>query len=439
MSKANEKSQTASGDCEKLFFLFICVLKEGKSILNFNCNVKVVDEMMGRGKTSAAINMINASDDEQRFLFITPYLSEVKRVMHECPEKKFKQPQHLKGRKLEGIKELLNEGYNIISTHALFRRFDLEVIDLCRAKNYTLIMDEVTDVVEQYEISEDDFRILAENFVDIDEDTGIMSWKGSRDYHGKFIEEKRLCELNSLAFYGGSIMMWLFPIEVFNAFRQIYILTYMFPAQLQRYYYDYYGLPYEYLYVTGNEKENYEFSLIPEQADVEYKYRDLIHVLQDEKLNLIGDRSYDLSKAWYERNKDNASIKQLKNNITNFFINKQKSKTSDNLWTTFKDYKQLLTGNGYGRGFAALNMRASNDYRHRTSIAYPVNRYINPCIKSFFSTRGVKVDEDAYALSEMLQFIWRSSIRDGKEIWVYLPSVRMRSLLEEWIRIQDAK
>ena len=49
------------------------------------------------------------------------------------------------------------------------------------------------------------------------------------------------------------------------------------------------------------------------------------------------------------------------------------------------------------------------------------------------------MDEDAYALSEMLQFIWRSAIRDGKEIWVYLPSVRMRSLLEEWIRIQDEK
>ena len=402
-------------------------------MLNYNCDVRIVDEMMGRGKTSAAINFINSSDDDQKFLFITPYLTEIERIMKECPRKKFRQPYYLRGRKLEGIKELINNGCNIISTHALFQKFDLEVIDLCRAKNYTLIMDEVTDVIEKYDISDADFKVLHENFADIDEDTGLLRWKASDDYHGKFAEEKRLCELNSLAYYGGSIMIWLFPIEAFNAFRHIYILTYMFKAQLQRYYYDYYHLPYQYIFVKGNSKDTYTFTEEKEIVNEEYNYEQLIHILYDSKLNLIGDRETDLSKAWYERNKNNSSMRQLKNNILNFFVNKRKSKTADNIWTTFKDYKKLLSGKGYGRGFVPLNMRASNDYRHRTSIAYPVNRYINPCIKQFFSKHGVKVDEDAYALSEMLQFIWRSAIRDGKEIWIYVPSVRMRTLLEQWI------
>lgn len=402
-------------------------------MLNYNCDVRIVDEMMGRGKTSAAINFINSSDDDQKFLFITPYLTEIERIMKECPRKKFRQPYYLRGRKLEGIKELINNGCNIISTHALFQKFDLEVIDLCRAKNYTLIMDEVTDVIEKYDISDADFKVLHENFADIDEDTGLLRWKASDDYHGKFAEEKRLCELNSLAYYGGSIMIWLFPIEAFNAFRHIYILTYMFKAQLQRYYYDYYHLPYQYIFVKGNSKDTYTFTEEKEIVNEEYNYEQLIHILYDSKLNLIGDRETDLSKAWYERNKNNSSMRQLKNNILNFFVNKRKSKTADNIWTTFKDYKKLLSGKGYGRGFVPLNMRASNDYRNRTSIAYPVNRYINPCIKQFFSKHGVKVDEDAYALSEMLQFIWRSAIRDGKEIWIYVPSVRMRTLLEQWI------
>lgn len=43
------------------------------------------------------------------------------------------------------------------------------------------------------------------------------------------------------------------------------------------------------------------------------------------------------------------------------------------------------------------------------------------------------VDEDAYALSEMLQWIWRSSIRDGKPINIYIPSKRMRTLLMNWL------
>ncbi|MGI6069095.1 MAG: hypothetical protein ACOYBE_01580 [Blautia sp.] len=132
------------------------------------------------------------------------------------------------GTKLEGIKYLVSRGDNIVSTHALFQRFDNEIIDMCRAQNYTLIMDEVTDVIEKYEISKEDFKILTDNFVTIDEKTGLIHWKDPNDnYYGKFSDEKRLCSLNCLAYYGGSIMMWLFPVEAFNAFRNIYILTYM--------------------------------------------------------------------------------------------------------------------------------------------------------------------------------------------------------------------
>ena len=117
----------------------------------------------------------------------------------------------------------------------------------------------------------------------------------------------------------------------------------------------------------------------------------------------------------------------------NYFINKRKTKTSDNLWTTFKDYKSLLNGKGYGRGYVALNKRASNEYAQKTSVVYPVNRYINPGIKNFFLKHDVDVNEDGFALSEMLQFIWRSAIRKGEEIYVYIPSVRMRNLLKQWI------
>lgn len=41
--------------------------------------------------------------------------------------------------------------------------------------------------------------------------------------------------------------------------------------------------------------------------------------------------------------------------------------------------------------------------------------------------------EDDYALSEMIQWVWRSAIRDGKEIWVYIPSRRMRELFQNWL------
>lgn len=390
--------------------------------------------IMGSGKTSAAINFINESDDDTRFIFITPYLEEVQRIKSSCPSKRFHEPQKM-GNKLEGMKYLISKGTNIVSTHALFKRFDAEIIDMCRANNYILIMDEVTDVVEKYEISKEDFSILIDNFADIDEQTGLLKWRVPKDdYNGKFSEEKRLCELNCLAYYGGSVMMWLFPIEAFNAFRHVYILTYMFKSQLQRYYYDYYSLPYTYIYVKGNSVDTYHFTTEEsEKQSSTYNFKNLINILEDEKLNLIGDREYDLSKNWYIRNQNNIVMQQLRNNIQNFFRNKRKSKTNENLWTTFTDFKYCLSAKGYGRAYASINMRASNKYRDRTSIAYPVNRYINTGVKNFFTRHNVKTDEDGFALSEMLQFIWRSAIRDGKEIWIYIPSIRMRRLLNMWI------
>ena len=86
--------------------------------------VTVIDSIMGSGKTTSAINMINNSSDDIRFIYITPYLDEVSRIIQSCPEKKFKQPRNNGGTKLEDIKNLINKGNNIVSTHALFKKFN---------------------------------------------------------------------------------------------------------------------------------------------------------------------------------------------------------------------------------------------------------------------------------------------------------------------------
>ncbi|MEG2695893.1 MAG: hypothetical protein RR966_15745, partial [Acinetobacter sp.] len=41
--------------------------------------------------------------------------------------------------------------------------------------------------------------------------------------------------------------------------------------------------------------------------------------------------------------------------------------------------------------------------------------------------------EDIFALSEMVQWVWRSAIREGNPINIYVPSSRMRDLLERWL------
>ena len=407
--------------------------------MEFNCKCYIVDAICGAGKTTAVINMINKSDEEQKYLYITPFLDEVKRIKESCPQKHFKTPKFENGgTKLDSIKKLLAKGENIVYTHALFQKFDNAVMEIIRLNNYTLVMDEVAQVVDDFPITQYDYDNLTNTYVDIEEDTKQLVWrKEYEDYKGEFDNYKRLCELGSLVHYGGEkkLMVWLFPIKCFNAFDNIYILTYMFKSQLESWYYDYYGLPYEFLSVDGNSLDTYHLIEYDDNKNyIKYDYSKLIHILDNEKMNRIGELDYSLSSTWYGRNiNEDIIIKNLKNNMLNFFYNILHSSSKDNIWTTFKEYQNKLKGKGYSKGFIPVNSRATNEYKDRFNIAYTVNRFLNPYVKNFFTSNNIEINENGWALSEMLQFIWRSAIRDGKEINVYIPSKRMRNLLKAWI------
>ena len=328
--------------------------------------VKVLDVIMGGGKTSGMINYMNSHKGNEKFIFVTPYLTEVQRIIDGCPDKNFCQPK-TGATKLRSLKILLQSRKNIATTHALFHYFDQEVIDLIQNNNYILVMDEVVDVVLPYEkkttkervegITRSDLNCILNNYGHLDANTHLIVWDDDT-YDGGLNKYKKMCELGCLALYGSNqTPLWLFPVDVFTAFKEVYVMTYMFDAQIQKYYYDLKGIEYEYLFV-----------------DIDAK-----HILKTkEKLNRIGDKKHDLSKTWYERNQDNCLMNQLKNNVGNYFRNVCRAKSEQCLWTTFKDYKDIIAGKGYATGYLPSNMRASNNYGDRTVVAYLVNKYFNP-------------------------------------------------------------
>lgn len=397
--------------------------------------VNVVDASCGIGKTTSIINMINEDKSDNKYLYITPFLTEVSRIIKECPSHKFKEPQDGNGdNKLDDIKKLLNKGENIVSTHALFKKIDEEILDIAHVNNYILIMDEVADVVDTLDISKDDLNTIINQYTKVNEE-GIVEWIAD-SYEGKFEEYKKMIQLNSVMAYSDcknniTALIWLFPIKVFQSFKKIYILTYMFDGQIQKYYYDLYKVKYKNWYVKDfhltSEKQIYDMSAIKSR----------IKVCEINNLNKIGEDKYALSKGWFERNSSNIVIKKLKNNTYSFFRNNVNSKVKDNLWTTFKISKDNLKGKGYSGGFMPMNIRATNELKHKYAVAYLANRYLSPIVRNFFVSNNIKVDEDAFALSELIQFIFRTRIRDNEEIYVYIPSKRMRLLLKKWLKEKD--
>lgn len=399
-----------------------------------NSKIKVCDAIMGSGKSSAAITLMG-NDPNGRYLFVTPYLDEVNRIMAACSSKNFKQPADSSRKsKLKDLHRLLEAKENIASTHALFSYYTEETGELIRAGGYTLIMDEVFCVLEEIEnMKAGDIKaLLSSGLAKIGEDGVHVVWMNN-EYDGSLYKDIMMkAKAGNLLISDNSLLFWNFPPTIFECFKEIYILTYLFSAQLQCAYYKLHGLEYEYI-GTAIENGRFCFSKNAYLPDYARALKSKIHILDDEKLNHIGKTDVALSKNWFYRRASQPQVRQLKNNLYNVFRNRYRCGADNILWTTFKCAKGKLSGDGYASRFTPCNLRAQNKYSNCHYLAYCANRFLKPAISHYFQRAGVAIHEDEWALSEMIQWIWRSAIRNGEDIWIYIPSRRMRALLETWL------
>jgi hypothetical protein len=105
----------------------------------------------------------------------------------------------------------------------------------------------------------------------------------------------------------------------------------------------------------------------------------------------------------------------------------------DLMWTTFISERGKLHI-GRAKSFVQCSSRGTNAYRERTVLLYLLNLYVHVSLYNFYLSRGIRLNREGYALTNMLQWIWRSAIRDGERILIYVPSRRMRELLQRWMR-----
>ncbi len=88
---------------------------------------------------------------EKSFIYCTPFLDEIDRVRKACGNySRFDEPLPYTGSKLDNFNELLADGKDIAVTHTTFLNATQETLDLIRTGNYTLVIDEVLDVVTDF-------------------------------------------------------------------------------------------------------------------------------------------------------------------------------------------------------------------------------------------------------------------------------------------------
>lgn len=461
---------------------------------------------MGTGKTSWALQFINDKENEyKRFFYVTPYLSEVLRVQETCPDRNFTEPKVKQGvledtgevfNKSVSLLDLVRKGRNICTTHSLLSNISDELIEALRSQNYILILDEVFDVVRELKSTyfsndsnkmREDIRKVIEMFayhgaVTVSDKDYSIEWNQEKADESKVEQDRyfdviRMAKRGLLYLVDDTIVYWSFPCELFrDIFEESYILTFRFRGEIQNSYYNYYNLGYEFYHPV---KIGNKYKLIQTLNDEFEKnwiisIRDRIQIVEDSKLNKIGDKfiaengaTYEtnLSASWYYRDSISGYhlTKILLRNANNFFNNIAKTKSAKKrMWTTFKFHSKQFYSALLGKtSFVSIGTRAVNTYSGRTMLAYLVNRYHEPYIKKFFSKKNIVLSDNEWALNDLLQWIWRGNLRvtekqvmitkkkkrvgnvikevEEKEtvfpevVQVYIPSERMRNLLINYL------
>ena len=394
--------------------------------------IKIVDSIMGSGKSTWAINFIN-SHPENRYIIVTEYLEEATRFQSSCPQLNFCQPDGTYS-KMSDFMQLMHEGRNMAITHKLFTNLKVNeaVRRIIADYGYFLIIDETINVIESVKIEPSDIQMLIrDNHMHVKEN-GFVQWT-DKGYSGVFDKLRVKAESETLILIDNTMLAWLFSDKTMRAFEQVFVLTYNFKGSEMRSFLEIYQMPYEIYHIENND-------LVPGEQDlteVKAKLSQLINIYSG-TMNKIGDARGSLSSSWYKKNQHSKIA--LLNSARNFFEYVCRCNAGDALWTCFSEVlkpskqKKEFTVRHYASSFESCNARATNKWRDRHCLAYLIDVYPNPIIARWFKRHGSCIDSDEYALNQMLQWIWRSAIRVGEEINIYIPSKRMRSLLETWLQ-----
>ena len=392
--------------------------------------INVIDSPCGTGKTEWAIRYMNENNDRTRFLYVTPYLTEIDRIIRST---EFDMVTPKEGSKKRNLVSLMEQGKHIAISHALLGGSSKDLAELIEFMGYELILDEVMTVLSPMLLGQGDIKLLLEQeLIAVNDDGSVRVTEKGWEYNQnkiKYSGEFEIIDTGNVLMLQDCMMVWEFPINILSSFRKIHILTYMFDGQPMCNYLLAGGKGFNYYSV-----ENFELKEGVNRPYSGEEYKDLINIY-DGKLNSVGLDKNSLSSTWYMDKTKYRLRTVLSKAVVNYFKNIAKANSGDSLWTCKINANgdPSITVYNYVKAFVPMTSRATNIYRDRSNCAYLANRFENPIVYNYFVNHGIDIDNNLFALSELVQWLFRSAIRDRKPINLYIPSSRMRGLLKAWL------
>lgn len=395
------------------------------NIFEKETKVYVVDSLPSTGKSTWLIGQLR--EDTRQKVVVVPMLSEVNRYAEalglEYPIATDTQT------KQEHFKHLVMTGKSVVTTHATFKNVSHNYV---LNSNAVLVIDESITTFEQVPLSK--FYIssmLKAGYIRIaDEQTGLLEWVSDvsvlnrNDRMDSYaLEVYDACNNGSAYLIDDTVIIIELPIKALHCFKEVYILTYGFANTLLSVWFDRHNIPYTML------KPN----LLKLETEVKQAFKRLVTIVNPSSLDKLG---YNYSYTdWKNTIKPELVKRALSSYVSHLKGFKQQNcliTCPEFVWNN-KARKGIQSSRVHKANWLSVLTRATNEYRHCTFVIYLYNRHYNEFIARFVNRDGYKLDRDQYALVELLQFVYRSAIRDGKPITLVLPSERMRRLLKQWL------
>lgn len=405
--------------------------------------IELLDSIMGSGKTLGVIQWI-LNNPQNKYLYVSPMLTEVEeRIPEACRSLEFVYPcteeYKTKG---EHLLKLLEEGCNVSFTHSLFTDLTKKHLALIKSHEYILIVDEEVALIEPYRgiYDRDDILSLekAGHIRVLEDDLGRVEWLWYNDDEMNktvYSKLKRMCDLGMLycAKRDRKIMVVHLPIELVQSSRRVILLTYLFEGSVME----------SFTKLKGIDVVPFtEVKLCKTTVQVLEEARKLITFVETTTTKAVSKLS--MSSVWYSKNATAEELEKVSNAI--FSVYRKYGNRDSFIFTAPKalaDYeyvkKERITRNIIHRkmpkdvDWIYCGTKATNLWAHKTVAVHAYNRFVNTAIKAYLQDYGTPPNDDKFALSEMVQWVWRTCIRSDEAVELCIMSARMKRLFTEWL------
>ncbi|TKB26069.1 hypothetical protein FCL47_09975 [Desulfopila sp. IMCC35006] len=431
----------------------------------------VIDAVMGTGKSTYITLKIKA-DPESRHIVVLPMLTELKRYEKLLQDIEGLVSLYEGNSKKERFDEALEHAPVILITHALFEKHlnDESFVQVQQGK-WKLVMDEVVTAFETVGVTDVDISGLCtlgaltikemKPGVDLLQSDPLTFHSFRKadgnlasNTHKALLKDALVKDLYRVTADRGS-HYYTFSLQEqrLSVFEEVTILTYPFKDTDLDYWFQIKGIEVEHLELSRRVKTGSlsDFDLQPHSGHYSGNaFKDRIEFLEPPVVRgktRYGHWNNHFSAESMRKNfkprKKSQEGQIIVNELRTLFRNKRGRmvEPDDFMFTcladsmlAFRDSKNGLTKEFISdETFVAFNKRATNGYSHKHHLAYLYNVFPFPPIVKMIEAHGLKYNAERWALYILIQWIWRSAIRNDEKIYLYLPSKRMRKILEDWL------